>query len=403
MKIIFYMKECDTKNQDVQHLDTHKVASYFCSLWDSRTGGFRFTPDQPVTLMATSYAILGLEITKSLERLSWSQKEAVIDYLKENVKQDGSFVDPLFNLKDSLSEYHDLNYFQEETTTLCQQALDALSAKPPPPRNWESDHRVKRGISHYFEELDWHDAWMDSNPVMFVLSQLCHDAERHQQPELLNYVDNALDWLDNHQSPNTGLWRGPHEVSLVNAMAATFHFTFFYLYRGRPIKYLEKIIDSCLSLQRPHGLFSGGSVVGQTCLDFDAIDLLAKASTMTDYREKDVKHSMNLAYKSLLRLHNSLDGGFADSKEKLQHRQSYKYKLIKKLGASRWISPTIRVPVKGTYHVCWKLLSCNKSDSNAFSTWLRFMSLNLINHKNTTEYPKKSFVFRRLPFLGYHI
>lgn len=397
------MKLNDSKELDSLDFISHKVSQYFCSLWDSTIGGFRFTPAQPVTLMATSYTILGLELTNSLDRLNLFQKEAVIDYLQANVKHDGSFVDPLFNLKDSLSEYHDLGYFQEETTTLCQQALDALSADPPPPRDWKSDHRVKRGISLYFEALDWQDAWMDSNPVMFVLSQLCHDAERHQKQELLNYVDSALDWLDNHQSPDTGLWRGPHEVSLVNAMAATFHFTFFYRYRGRPIKYLEKIIDSCLSLQRPHGLFSEGGVVGQTCLDFDAIDLLAKASAMSDYREKDVKHSMTLAYKALLRLQNNVDGGFADSKEKLQRRQSYKYRLIKKLGASRWISPTIRVPVKGTYHVCWKFLSCNKSDSNAFSTWLRFMSLSLINHKKTTEYPKKNFTFRRLPFLGFHI
>lgn len=396
------MKLCDPKELDSLYFISHNVASYYCNLWDNRQGGFRFTSEQPVTLMATSYAILGLEFTNSLDRLSLSQKDAVVDYLMTNVRPDGSFVDPLFNLQDSLSDYHDLGYFLEETTTICQQALDALSAPPPPPRDWDADHRVKRGINLYFEALGWQDAWMDSNPVMFVLSQLCHDAERHQKPELLNYVDSALDWLDCHQSPDTGLWRGPHEISLVNAMAATFHFTFFYLYRGRPIKYLERIIDSCLSLQRPHGLFSEGSVIGQTCLDYDAIDLLAKASLVTDYRANDVQRSMESAYQALLELQNNEDGGFADSKEKLQRRQSYKYRLIKKIGASRWISPTIRVPVQGTYHVCWKLLSCNKSDSNTFSTWLRFMSLYLTLHTNTKEYPKKNCTFRQLPFLGFH-
>ncbi|NER78114.1 MAG: hypothetical protein F6K42_00765 [Leptolyngbya sp. SIO1D8] len=380
-----------------------RIITYFLELWDPSTGGFRFTATQPATLMATSYAILGLELINGLERLGSSQKN-IVDYLMSNVEPDGSFVDPLFDIKDVLSEKHDLAYFQEETTTICQQALDALSAPPPPPRDWESDPRIKDDIIHYLNSLSWQDPWMDSNPVMFLLSQLCHDAERHNRPDLLQYVDAALDWLDAHQSPETGLWKGPYEVSLLNAMAATFHFTFFYFYRGRPIHYLEQIIDSCLSLQQSHGLFSQGSVIGQTCLDYDAIDLLAKASKITDYRKADVARSMECAHQALLDLYNAEDGGFADSKERLQPRGGRKIKLLKKLGLSKWISPTIRIPTKGTYHVCWKLLSCEKSQSNAFSTWFRMIGLYLTKQTEGLEDEIVEYVqFRRLPFLGHHI
>lgn len=379
-----------------------KAITYFLGLLDISTGGFCFTPDQPSTLMATSYAILGLELVQGLEHLSVSQKEAAINYLMKCVGPDGSFVDPRFDIKDSLSEKHNLTYFQEETTTICQQALDALSAPPPPLRAWDSDPRVASGIASYFDSLAWQDPWMDSNPVMFLLSQLCHDAERHHRPELISYVDSALNWLDAHQSPTTGLWQGPHAVSLVNAMAATFHFTFFYLYRGRPIQYLEQIIDSCLSLQQAHGLFSEGNAIGQTCLDYDAIDILAKASAVTDYRKEDVDQAMERAREALLGLYSAEDGGFADSKEKLKPRGGKKFGLLKKLGLTDWVSPTIRVPATGTYHVCWQLLSCKKSQSNAFSTWFRLITLYLTAQGDSKFRHNTEFTFRRLPFLGFH-
>ncbi len=380
-----------------------KAIAYWLSLWDQKTGGFCFASHQPATLMATAYCVLGLEFTGGLSQLSDSQREAIISFLMDSVQPDGSFRDPLFRPEDILSKQHDLAYFQEETTTMCQQALDALSAPPPPPRGWDSDWRTAKSIVSYFESLSWQNPWLDSNPVMFVLSQLCHDAERHQQPELLKIVDVALDWLDAHQSPETGLWQGPHQVSLTNAMAATFHFTFYYSYRRRPLQYVERIIDSCLKLQQPHGLFSGNAI-GQTCLDYDALDLLAKATLATDYRSDDVEEAMTLAYDALLGLYNPADGGFANCKEHLSDpNKGRKAKLLRKLGLSRFVRSPARIPAKGTYSVCWRLLSGDTAQSNAFSTWFRLLGLRLATQKqwlngDSTEI----FTFRRLPFLGYH-
>ena len=221
--------------------------------------------------------------------------------------------------------------------------------------------------------------------------------------KLLDVVDVALDWLDDHQSSETGLWEGPHPVSLVNAMAATFHFTFFYLYRNRPIKHAERIIDSCLELQKSHGLFSQGTEIGQTCLDYDAIDLLAKAASFTDYRESDVRVAMARSHQTLLTLYNPQNGGFADSKEKVEPDRRISAKVIRKLGLSQWKNTDLVIPSTGTYHVCWKLLSCERSHSNAFSTWLRLVSIYLSSQIGNSSTPMKKAVFRRLPFLGFHL
>ena len=384
-----------------------KAIAFWLSLWDETTGGFRFASHQPATLMATAYCVLGLEFTKGLSRLSDTQEEAVVSFIMSGLQPDGSFRDLLFNTEDILSQEHDLNYFQEETTTMCQQALDALGASPLPPLDWNSDWRTAKGIINYFDSFSWKNPWLDSNPVMFVLSQLCHDAERHQQPELLKIVDVALDWLDAHQSSETGLWKGEHEVSLTNAMAATFHFTFYYSYRDRPLQYVERIIDSCLELQQPHGLFCNNQEIGQTCLDYDALDLLAKATLATDYRSEDVEQATARAYDALLRLYNPDDGGFANCKQRLKDpTRGRKAKLLRKLGLSKFIPSFTPIPATGTYNVCWRLLSCHTAHSNAFSTWFRLLGLRLASQDrwldNNSTNSIDMFAFRRLPFLGYH-
>ena len=380
----------------------NQASHYLKRLWDDSTGGFRFAPHQPATLMATAYSVLGLEFIGALKQLEQAQRDAISAFLMANVQDDGSFQDPLFSFEDVLSKNHNLAYFQEETTTFCQQALDALGAPPPPPRQYSDARNTPQGMIRFCESLAWQNPWLDSNPVMFALSQLCHDAERHGQPELLETVDAALDWLDTHQSAQTGLWKGPHEVSLTNAMAATFHFTFFYYHRDRPLQYVERIIDSCLSLQEDHGLFSEYSV-GQTCLDYDALDLLAKASLATDYRAHEVRNATARASEILLELRNT-DGGFAHSKESIQYfDRGRKAKILRSLKLSQFIPEPARVPATGDYHVCWRYLSCNTAESNAFSTWFRFLALALANQYNWLNSGlMNALTFRRLPFLGHH-
>ena len=382
----------------------NQAIAFWLSLWDRETGGFCFAKGQPATLMATAYCILGLEFTKGLSRLSNSQKEAIVSFLMAGVQVDGSFQDSLFSPEDILSQQHDLTYFQEETTTICQQALDAMQATPPPPRQWSQNWDSADGLIEYFESIPWKNPWLDSNRVMFALSQLCHDSEIHQQPKLLEVVNTALDWLDARQSSETGLWQGDEALPLTNSMAATFHFTFYYSYLNRPILHVEKIIDSCLKLQEPHGLFCGNNI-GQTCLDYDAIDLLAKATLATDYREVEVQAAMTKAYDALLKLHNPTDGGFANCKERVlvNQKNSFKHRLLCRLGLSKLMRSHNRVPVKGTYNVCWRLLSCDHAQSNAFSTWFRMLGLHLsTQHQWLDTDFSQYFKFRRLPFLGYH-
>ena len=281
-----------------------KAADYILTLRDPQSGGFSFAKSNQPTLMATAYAIHALEFTKGLTRLSAAHRDAVVQFLTRCCRPDGTFCDPLFDASQIATTQHDESYFIHEATCFAQNALDALGATPPLKRAFPQTLLTPSGLKKEFDSYDWSDPHLNSNRVMFWMGQFAHEVDRHGRTELLPLLDAGLDWMDAHQSPETGLWSGPVSVSLSAAMAATFHFTFFYAFRRRPLLHLEQIIDSCLELQKPDGLFSRNDCVGQTCLDYDALDLLAKATLVTDYRRRDLQAAFHAARGALLGLVN---------------------------------------------------------------------------------------------------
>jgi len=63
---------------------------------------------------------------------------------------------------------------------------------------------------------------------MFLLSFLIQEWEMSGDSSYLQKAHEILDWLDNHQNPETGYWDLGRGASLHNAMAGAFHFYFLY-------------------------------------------------------------------------------------------------------------------------------------------------------------------------------
>lgn len=358
------------------------AVAFVLKLHHPKSGGFIFAPDNQPTLMATAYAVHTLEFLGALDRLNIGAREGIINFLMALQRNDGSFQDPQFDPSSIATTSHDEAYFDGEATCFAQNALDALGAPPPHLREFPTHLMTPEGLRAEFDSYDWRDPHLNSNRVMFWMAQLAHEADRHEREECHDLMDVGLDWMDANQSPRTGLWSGPVAVDLSPAMAATFHYTFFYSYRNRPLRHLERIIDSCLILQQSDGLFGRGMDVGQTCLDYDALDLLAKASLITDYRADDVQACFDVATTALLALGNS-DGGYANLKER-------------RCGNDR-------IPTPGLYHTGLQICSCDNLDSNVFSTWFRLIAVALCQqHSSASPEGFTPIGFRRLPWLGYH-
>ena len=358
------------------------ASDFLISLEDIEKGGFRFSSGRRATLIATAYSVLGLEFSGTLANWPAEKRSRISRFILSGLAANGFFHDPLFREEDILSREHDLRYFEEETSSFCLQALDALDAEILP-LNIPEEFKDPQKLVFYLKSLPWKNPWLDSNRVMFALSRLCYEAEKNGKKELLHAVDQVLDWLDTRQNQKTGLWHGQYNAEISHAMAAAVHFAFFYSYRLRRIHCTERIIDSCLSLQSAQGLF-GGVVVGHTCFDYDAVHLLSLMKRTCDYRKNDVKKAMSRAASAIRTLQNS-DGGFADAKVRVRKffGKALPLFLSKKIDRDH-------------YNNCWKELACGSSESNAYSTWFRSMTLALAE-----DAPISRYQFRRLPFLGY--
>jgi hypothetical protein len=98
-------------------------------------------------------------------------------------------------------------------------------------------------------------------------------------------------------------------------MAGAMHLYPFYWIYERSVKYIDKIVDTTLSLQQPDGLFNPVTGIGGSqCLDYDAIHILSNFYWFFPYRQKDITECLKKAGNALLVNHNP-DGGFSHNRK----------------------------------------------------------------------------------------
>jgi hypothetical protein len=89
---------------------------------------------------------------------------------------------------------------------------------------------------------------------------------------------------------------------------AGYHFWLLYFYDRRPVRYVERIIDSVLKTQNALGGY-GVQWNSSACEDIDSIDPLVRLSWQTDYRQDDIQASLQRALPAILHNLNG-DGGW---------------------------------------------------------------------------------------------
>lgn len=204
-------------------------------------------------------------------------------------------------------------------TFLAMMALDALGEPAceglPFLDAWRDDQRVYEWI----DRLDWTNPWRGSNWVEWIGYWLLADAglsaadvplPQHRYPPGFTGL---LQWLEDHQDPETGFWGEPPvsgDQRILHQMAGAYHHYVFYYATGRPIRGIERIVDHTLALQQPDGLFFPDCPGSNPCVDLDAIDILANMHRLADYRRRDIEASMRRAILALL-ANQRRDGAFA--------------------------------------------------------------------------------------------
>lgn len=181
-------------------------------------------------------------------------------------------------------------------------------------------------------------------------------------------LNKLYEFLEAHINSETGSWgnidiTNKEEYSRIQQIA--YHLYVLWLYDNREILYPNKLIDLCLNNQTEIGSFNA-NLVGSACTDIDCIFLLNKLSKITDYRNQDIKKSLQKAFPWVLTNQNT-DGGFV-----FKRNEPFIY------GENA--------------------LSSKKNESNMFATWFRSLSiayicdtLNISNSFNLSRCPGYQF------------
>ncbi|MCR5214060.1 MAG: hypothetical protein K6E10_06565 [Eubacterium sp.] len=175
-------------------------------------------------------ASLATDIYYTLGGIPETEREGLIREIK-------AYQDPL----DGLFKYE--GSVVCHTTAFAAGALELLDAVPDYKAEGFSEYITKDGIYAFMDKIDWdNDPWLGAHWGAGIYGSMLLTGMSSDEWE-----DYYFDWLDKNEDMNNGLWMGKEsKAPLFHYIAAAFHYVFNYEYAKRPIKEVDKILDTCI-------------------------------------------------------------------------------------------------------------------------------------------------------------
>ena len=138
------------------------------------------------------------------------------------------------------------------TTAHLIAALELFEARPRYPLAALDGMRKTHELSAFLEQLDWRsNPWRESHRGAGLYAALVLAGEVN-----LEWEERYFKWLWDESDPETGLLRqgkvnpipAGGAVTIFPHLAGTFHYLFNLQYARRPLRYPERLIDTCLDL-----------------------------------------------------------------------------------------------------------------------------------------------------------
>jgi len=372
-------------------------------------GRYKMSPSTRPYLLSSCYAAFIRELYGDLGNLSTRQRKEWIDYINScQDKETGLFCDP--EMRPEHVKNHSWEYLSLQSTTFCLSALSALQGVSRYSVHYDGRWYDPSGIVRWLRARDWSNAWMETNTVMFVGILLIRELTQNGTIKAKEILERMLEWLGEFQDSCTGYWGTREGASLQNGMAGAYHIYLLYYYLDRPLRYLDRIIDSTLSLQQEDGLFSprGG---GGACEDIDAIDTLVNVYQRTSYRRSDIVRTLMRALPALLASQNE-DGGFVYARRRRFHLNgwvrlftfmkedhcTFKWRL-------RLMGTVLRDQLtagRGLRATEWPKMAVPVREGDMFGTWFRSLAIAEMSQiLPEVPYASLKWTFRDSPGLGW--
>jgi hypothetical protein len=355
-----------------------KTLNYITGLYDGGKGFYYSRNRKQKNLYSTCFGLLALSLTGSLNLIEKPGINEIIKYIKSKQSESGFFSDENI-LTNSLN--HKQTYIDSQLTDFSLLALSCVEENPMHRLCYIMEFKDEHFLRYWLNSLNWRNPWLESNKVMFVLNALFEDSRYDKNS--LKYIEILLDWLYYNQDPKTGYWSLGKRSSLLKQMAGAYHFLFYYTFFRKKLRFWDRIVDSTLLLQNNDGLFGYG-LGGGSCEDLDAIDLLCRTTFYTNYRREEIYGALAKSHSAILNNQNP-DGGFCWAKinrERVLSHLVYKFRFFPEYisdfgGGLKKTLKQIRGCDRWAYSGV-KEMQINIDESDIWSTWVRLLSLALI-------------------------
>ncbi|MBQ7915774.1 MAG: hypothetical protein IJ315_03175 [Firmicutes bacterium] len=171
------------------------------------------------------------------------------------------------------------------TTAHCMAALELFDSAPLYPAKALEPYLNPQTMADFLESFDWRR--MPGHPAhkgagLYVALNLGGSDCRE-------FNKNYFKWLWENADPDTGLWRRgcqDGQISLWHHMGMTFHFLFNLEYAHLPLRYPDKLIDSCLYMY--HHVPMENFAKESRFLEGDWVYCLSRAMQQTSHRFDEV-------------------------------------------------------------------------------------------------------------------
>ncbi len=193
------------------------------------------------------------------------------------------------NKEDGL--FHETTHHPLHTTAHVAAALELFDAAPKYRPVAALPALEEGGFEALMAGLDWKNPWPQSHQGagIYVILNLCGEATPA-------WNDNYFKWFWDNADPETGFWRkgdfaAEGHAPLYAFMAGGFHYLFNHESAHRPVRYPEKIIDSCLQMYKDSALTPNFGRHANFA-EVDWVYCLTRANEQTPYKYLEVRDAL---------------------------------------------------------------------------------------------------------------
>ncbi len=183
--------------------------------------------------------------------------------------------------------FHEATHYPEHTTAHCSAALELFDARPLYPCTALEEFKDINRFYEYMENnVRWaDDPWTDSHLGAGIFVSMVNTDMVD-----LDWKNGYFKWFWDNTDPETGFPIYKPEVNRKQKnykyMAGAFHYFFNHESEHRPMRYPEKVIDTCLDMMETR---DGTFVLHCNFIDVDVVYCLSRAMRQSPHRFYEAK------------------------------------------------------------------------------------------------------------------